>query len=458
MKRIFTLALVLLLMLSTMPFVTANAASATYSFEEFGLKIELPEDLYVLTRDTTQDDPFLVEYDLSLEDAIGWFEDASIYLDAFDENYGYDIFLVIWSDSSTKLFKDFTDLSDEEMEEFMSEYASPSDDSTVLLSYEVFDGQNSRFVKVNTREDVNSDEPYECIEYSSIIGGTMYTMVLSAYDGITDELEEIMKDIADSAVFDTADSDGTDSVQSLPEKFTIEELGLTVVIPAGLSTLTQDIAEDDPLLETLGIDRDTLLEYYIENNIYLNSLPQGITYEVVISCVEDTTIALMKDLRYASEDDMDVFIDGLIEGFESVGSTYISSETYTHPQAKFMKIYSESSVSGVTTQTVQYYTVVDGKGISIVLSSYSGEITDEMEAELREIVDSAEFANAITDEEAEAGLLSSYIPSWMVYVIVAIAAIVIIVVVVVIVNYNKKKKRNAGGSANGNTMRDPWEK
>lgn len=169
------------------------------------------------------------------------------------------------------------------------------------------------------------------------------------------------------------------------ETYRLDDLGMSIDIPSEYIVFTRDIADDDPNLSLLGLNKKDLLASMENINAYLDVWARN--FEFTLG-VYDTEI-----------DDFNLFSDAALIAFESAIAdesgegdiTVEKCELYRHDQTKFIKRYEIWPNGTDTDYCLWYSTVYDGKAIDIVMFSYSGEIGPEEESILQSIVSTVHF-------------------------------------------------------------------
>lgn len=177
------------------------------------------------------------------------------------------------------------------------------------------------------------------------------------------------------------------SVSAAGSEYWLDEVGMTMEIPADLVVFTRDIQSDDPNLRAYGLTKDELSSLMLEQSIYLNAWDPDINYEIIVTMIKSP----FEDYNQFSDTMLSTLISAFEEDYERSGMTWIRSELYQHRQAKFAKIYISQPMNGETVYGLQYHTVYDGKAINLTLHSYSGPIDSNAETVLQEIVEDVRF-------------------------------------------------------------------
>ena len=72
-----------------------------------------------------------------------------------------------------------------------------------------------------------------------------------------------------------------------------------------------------------------------------------------------------------------VIIDFMTTSLEENGGTLLKSESFSHPQAKFLKFYFLLQNNGKPVYGLQYSTVLNQRTYNITMRSFSGEIDNK---------------------------------------------------------------------------------
>jgi len=178
------------------------------------------------------------------------------------------------------------------------------------------------------------------------------------------------------------------------QHFVIDEFEISAYIPIDMYVLTKDFDAQDPILAELGFDAQWLAEYYESNHVYLNAVERDYAYEIEFMIIPQDAAEPAANFSLYSDAE-------LLEAGDEFAATYLqagipdaSFELYHHRQTPFLKFSFEVPNEADSIYIENYYTIYDGNEISVMLYSYSGEVTHDMEARLLSIVESAEFPGA----------------------------------------------------------------
>ncbi len=174
---------------------------------------------------------------------------------------------------------------------------------------------------------------------------------------------------------------------------TIEEADMTMQVPSSCHLLTQNIEEDDPYLQKVGADRETIQNYYKESGIVLNAIAPDDTYEIVVTMNESNHIDYVYNLHSLTKEQMQQLAETIQTTYASYGYEVDGYELYQTEQASyilfsFSQLYGEQKV-----QCSQFYTIRNSRIYNITLRSYTGEITKELETIFRQVADSTTYTD-----------------------------------------------------------------
>jgi len=174
MKKIFTILVLLLLAIP----VVGKAES--YSVEQYGLKITVPDDWEVLTRDNLKNNPILEKYNITYDDMNSSMQEQHIYIDSIKGNI--EVFVRI---KSNDVVYNLSNYSDDELEEFKEALKL----RTKAEEYSLLKSNSLTFLKTYYKDQSLG---YYLAEYYTIINGEGVTLTAQKKTPFTDfEKEEI---------------------------------------------------------------------------------------------------------------------------------------------------------------------------------------------------------------------------------------------------------------------------
>ena len=174
-------------------------------------------------------------------------------------------------------------------------------------------------------------------------------------------------------------------------EYYIEEGGFTVTVPDGYHVLHRDIAEDDPVLDVLGMTASDLVADMEEGQLYLDMFDEEVHYEITITVFSDEdsesvfNLADMSDneiLSFFTESDfddseMDVDFDGMsIIGVDD---------------CKFLQLPYTYFEGGTEVSALRNYTIVNGQYIIMDVVVYDPAFYNEATGLLSSLTNSLRF-------------------------------------------------------------------
>lgn len=169
-------------------------------------------------------------------------------------------------------------------------------------------------------------------------------------------------------------------------EYWLEDLGMSIYIPSEYIAFTRDIDDNDPNLSACGLEKSYLSDLFELGDIYLDAWDRDVNFEILVTMTEST----ISDFNLISDSTLTLLASRLDSEYESYGITIEKTAIYQHEQAKFIKIYAQTSGED-TAYVLQFYTTYDNKAINISLRSNYGRIDAGTELDFTAIVDSVHF-------------------------------------------------------------------
>ena len=191
------------------------------------------------------------------------------------------------------------------------------------------------------------------------------------------------------------------------DSYDIEDLYITLEAPEDWLVMTLDPLDNTEAEAYLGIDSAAIIDYLEKSFMYINFLKKDISAEIFINMVQNEGSQEVISINEYSDKQLEVYAAGVMsiskeelensledmdfEGIMSDDIKWQKYDIYRHSQAVFVKFYYSKYVNGVEIPSVQYSTIQNGQAINISISSYTGEVTDSLEAVGKDLVDSIHF-------------------------------------------------------------------
>ncbi len=197
-----------------------------------------------------------------------------------------------------------------------------------------------------------------------------------------------------------------------------ESINLNMELPKGYYDLTKGIEEDDKKMDyyiaLMSTTKEQLKSEYISNSILYNGISTDFANEIYLSYVENQVTKNIFHLSLADEEQLENVKDEIAKTAEAQNMQVTSQDTYVLGDI----LYINTLIKKGSTAIYQYYTIVNGKGITLSLNSSDSSAKND---DLKKIVDSISFDN-IEEKPTSLDL----------YILIGVTALLIIMVVVLV--------------------------
>jgi len=199
MKRFFAVLCVVVMFVSLCWRPEVSAASNTYDLDALKLQVSIPEEYYVLTRDTPASDPAFSVCGSSKTEMNRLFINSGIYLNAFPGSLQEEIVVTMSEVSMTN----FTLLGDVALEALISALVKEFVSYGIhVSSYEVYGHSQAKFVKLfftDTAKTVHG------LQYYTVYNGKAMNFTMRSYKGSLSAAQKAtIQNVVDSIRFDEA--------------------------------------------------------------------------------------------------------------------------------------------------------------------------------------------------------------------------------------------------------------
>lgn len=177
--------------------------------------------------------------------------------------------------------------------------------------------------------------------------------------------------------------------------FKFSDIDLKIDVPSELICFTRTTTNNNSYLEKLGVDDATVLtNNMIANKIYLEAVPQDVSYEIAL--YGNTASKGLENLNELSEDDLNSLYDEYIASQSSIDNDYIEEELESNELVKINDIpYFVTNIKSVsndvTVYSRKYYTVVRGYIYTYSIQSKTNRVSDDMINNVVSILESAQY-------------------------------------------------------------------
>ena len=227
--RKITAILIAMLLIICRPVVSA---ASTYQLSDPNIQIDIPDDLYVFTRNTSANDRQLADLGISWTELQEMLKSQNAYLVAYDIETGDEISVIVKS----TIITDFGASSDSSLEIIASAMISTLSNQNILASsHNIYSHPQTKFIKLNTSVR-NTD--VVGVQYLTVYDGKLLNIMFRAENnGITADKQKRLEKIVDSIYFNDlpllSDLPQAESTPSFT--YQDEKSGVSFTVPANWS-------------------------------------------------------------------------------------------------------------------------------------------------------------------------------------------------------------------------------
>jgi len=174
------------------------ASSNTYTISELGLKITIPSEYKVITKDTPANASIFSDLGSTKADLIKQFEETKVYLNAIPDTLDEEVVITM----DTNIIDNFSAMSDTSLKMFASSWVNEYEKMGIgVKKYDIYQHSQAKFVRVYFEDTANS---VNGLQYYTIYNGKAMNFTMRSYSGeITAKQEKTIKTIVDSIKYDT---------------------------------------------------------------------------------------------------------------------------------------------------------------------------------------------------------------------------------------------------------------
>ncbi len=149
--------------------------------------------------------------------------------------------------------------------------------------------------------------------------------------------------------------------------YSFPQINTTISIPKSMITFTSSVTSADPNLKKLNASADELRIMFDKNNLYLETMPENLSYEIVLGGVKKDGLKAFTDMSEAELNQ--AYSDYEAKCKAASSDTVYSMSTYkTNGNIYFVVDFNTVS-EDVIVYSRKYYTVAEGCEISIALQT-----------------------------------------------------------------------------------------
>lgn len=208
-----------------------------------------------------------------------------------------------------------------------------------------------------------------------------------------------------------------------------EDINMEIELPNEYYDLKAAIDNNDTKITyyeaLLKTTKEDLKEQIKQNNIIYYGKNNDLSKTLIISKGENSLSKKIFHLHLALDSDLETLKESLKDEANASGLLVESIEIYETNNVRWL----ESILRTANDTMHQYYTIINGKAITISLDEVNKDVKEE---ELKEIIDTVKFSN-----------LREKTPDITNYIIIGVTVmLVVIVVILLILVFSKKKEEN----------------
>lgn len=217
---------------------------------------------------------------------------------------------------------------------------------------------------------------------------------------------------------------------------TVEELGMTLRVPQGLTAYGQDTPSGDPALAAAGISEE---EWYRtlgdmrKNNVYLVLMAED-GFSITVTKKENSNTQDVYSLSLLDDTEIDKLLEELRHPQE--GELTGEASRYDGGTVPFLWSSVSGSVQGKQIWETCTVTIVNGFSVTIDMYSEEGAFTEQQQAWLRQVTDSVSFLELKEKPVQEFDAASVFA------LLIPIALLILIVLLpLAVVSVNKRREK-----------------
>ncbi|MBR6034076.1 MAG: hypothetical protein IKP28_05035 [Clostridia bacterium] len=193
---------------------------------------------------------------------------------------------------------------------------------------------------------------------------------------------------------------------------------MEIELPETYYNLTKGLEQDDKKMDyyvaLMSTSKEALKSEYAANSILYNGISKDMANEIYLSYAENKLTQSIFHLSSAEDKQLAEVKDEITKTIKAQNMVVTAQDTYVLGDMTFV----HTEMKKGTTTIYQYYTIVNGKSITLSLNSSDGSAKNE---DLKKIV------NTITFDEIE-----EKPTSFKTYMLIAVTALLVIMVIVLV--------------------------
>ena len=273
MKRIFKGVLLFICLCICTTAAYASGSKELEVYDGLDMKISIPTELVAFTRDIDPDDPNLSAYGLTGEGLLALMEDSSIYLDAWDADYTYEIVVTVL-DSPVDSYQKLSDVSLQAVA--LAVKAEYEQMGITLLDSQIYQNDQMKYLQFWISQPQGDSTMYS-LQYNTVYEGKVINITLHALQGEIGAMQEsLILDVVESVSFGESEA----PVQTEAFSYVEPVSGVQLTVPANwfIQTVGDDVEYVDALFESSleeGLRIAFTFEDVYTSETFLNELTEA---------------------------------------------------------------------------------------------------------------------------------------------------------------------------------------
>ncbi|MBR7040237.1 MAG: hypothetical protein IKI24_00165 [Clostridia bacterium] len=326
MKKLLSWIIILLVLVNNIP-AFSEEGFINYYIPDIGMSVTLPNHMIVVTRDMSFDDSGLDKYGTSqeeFEELINGMAQIDMYFRALGDCFEFAI-----SYSEDKGIKEICDsLTEDNLSSILSIFSKALDKSSsggaAFAGGEIYHQKQVDFLHVSSISEFDGETVY--IEnFMTKHNGNKLLITFNIYHSLLEtSISEVIEPIMDNVLLDIK----TEEIQ-----YFIPELDISVNIPDRFIVCTRALDADETSLLKRGHNKDSIMSFMKENNVYLYAVDKKTDIGLRIGISNNELYINM--LKNPSFENLSFLINGLENSIKYKGLTCINPYVFWKGEKAF---------------------------------------------------------------------------------------------------------------------------
>lgn len=427
MKRLFAVALTVLLLLAMPLNLSVFAATNTYKMDELGLEVSFPSDFTVITEDISSSDPIFDRLGITKDALISKFKLGNIYLNAIPNNSSTEEIVVTMTDG---VFDNLSVFSDGTLKTLASSLTKEYENYGITVTkYDIYQHSQAKFIRIYFTDTANSAYG---LQYYTNYGAKAMNFTMRSYDGpISSSQEQTIKTVVDSIRYNTDPPSTEPPEQTNSFEYLDKDTGVKFTVP------------DNWPEKELSKDRD-----YIDVK-FASTEEEGLVIMYGSTDLWSQMSASDKVGYSRSDFDNSQFTTSDMEEYFAVGTGKVSKVTYNGVEY-FVTTQSATQEMYGTEFTVEMTRVVRFKNGWLYEFQFGGTSTHKLYSDFESVLKSVQYPTVSdvggvgsTNNTTSNNTNNNTDDSSGIIAVVVLLVIVAVIVVAVIVSRKKNQSEPA---------------